>query len=160
MAWRRSRADYEAGKGMSNKRAFRRRVQKAPPPGILAYEHTKVVGWCAIAPRHEYDYLERSRVLRPVDDAEVWSISCLLVDRAHRGRGVSVALLRAAVDMAGNHGAAIVEGYPVVPQKKRMPDVFAWTGTLAAFKAAGFVEVARGSPARPIMRARPGSVSR
>ena len=91
-------------------------------------------------------------MLRPIDDAPVWSVSCLLVARAYRRRGVSVALLRAAATFAGAHGAQIVEGYPVVPYAERIPDAFAWTGTLAAFLAAGYEEVARGSPSRPIVR--------
>jgi hypothetical protein len=63
-----------------------------------------------------------------------------------------VKLLRAAIEMAGASGAEIVEGYPVIPYAARMPDVFAWTGTVSAFRKAGFREVARGSAKRPIMR--------
>ena len=135
-------------------------MRRGSPPGVLAYVDGQPVGWCAVAPRTEYDYLARSRVLRPVDDRPVWSISCLLVAKPHRGRGVSVQLLRAAVEMAGQAGAQIVEGYPVIARTGRMPDAFAWTGTLPAFRAAGFEEVARGSPSRPIMRAYPAHATR
>jgi GNAT superfamily N-acetyltransferase len=155
MTWRLPRARFEKGKGAGNRAAFRRRVRSGLPPGVLAYIDGKPVGWCAIAPRPEYEYLGRSRVLRPVDDRKVWSVSCLFVAKPHRGRGISVKLLRAAVAMAGEAGAEIVEGYPVIPYAARMPDAFAWTGTLSAFRAAGFDEVARGSPKRPIMRVRP-----
>jgi GNAT superfamily N-acetyltransferase len=78
------------------------------------------------------------------------------VARAWRRRGLSVALLRAAGDFAASQGARIVEGYPVEPSSGTMPDAFAWTGTAAAFRAAGYEEVARGSPKRPIMRLRVG----
>lgn len=156
MTWRLPRAHFEKGKGDSNRAAFHQRVHSGVPPGVLAYVENRPVGWCAIAPRAEYEYLSRSRVLRPIDDCDVWSVSCLFVAKAHRGRGLSVQLLRAAVEMAGAAGAAIIEGYPVIPYAPRMPDAFAWTGTLAAFRAAGFEEVARGSPKRPIMRAEPG----
>jgi GNAT superfamily N-acetyltransferase len=153
MTWRLPRARFEKGKGRGNRAAFRRRVRSGTPPGLLAYIDNEPVGWCAVAPRAEYDYLSRSRVLRPIDDREVWSVSCLFVAKAHRGRGLSVQLLRAAIRMAGEAGAQIIEGYPVIPYAPHMPDAFAWTGTLAAFRAAGFEEVARGSPTRPIMRA-------
>jgi GNAT superfamily N-acetyltransferase len=96
--------------------------------------------------------LAHSRVLKRIDAQPVWSVSCFFVTRAWRRRGVSVALLRAAVDFAASQGARVVEGYPVEPNAGKMPDVFAWTGTLAAFRAAGFAEAARGSPKRPIMR--------
>jgi GNAT superfamily N-acetyltransferase len=153
MTWRLPRARFEQAKGAGNRAAFRRRVRSGAPPGILAYVDDEPVGWCAVAPRTEYDYLSRSRVLRPIDDRPVWSVSCLFVAKAHRGRGLSIRLLRAAVEMARAAGADIVEGYPVVPYASHMPDAFAWTGTLSAFRAAGFEEVARGSPKRPIMRA-------
>jgi GNAT superfamily N-acetyltransferase len=94
--------------------------------------------------------------LKRIDADPVWSVSCLFVARAWRRRGLSVALLRAAGDFAASQGARIVEGYPVEPSSGKMPDAFAWTGTAAAFRAAGYEEVARGSPKRPIMRLRVG----
>jgi GNAT superfamily N-acetyltransferase len=152
MTWRLPRARFEKGKGAGNRAAFRRRVRSSPPPGVLAYVNDHPVGWCAVAPREEYEYLARSRVLRPIDDRAVWSVSCLFVARPFRRQGLSVKLLRAAIEMAGASGAEIVEGYPVIPYAVHMPDVFAWTGTVSAFRKAGFREVARGSAKRPIMR--------
>ena len=145
-------AQWERQKGAANRAAFRRVVDEGPPPGVLAYADGAPVGWCAVAPREVYVRLERSRSLRRIDAEPVWSISCLFVARPQRRTGVSVALLRAAVEFARGQGARIVEGYPVEPRTDSMPDVFAWTGTASAFRAAGFVEAARGSPSRPIMR--------
>jgi GNAT superfamily N-acetyltransferase len=152
MVWRRSRAEWERGKGSGNRAAFQRIVRKGPPPGILAYVEGEAVAWCAVAPREAYAQLARSRVLKPLDAEPVWSVSCIFVTRAYRRRGVSVALLRAAGEFAASQGARIVEGYPVEPYSGKMPDAFAWTGTVAAFRAAGYEEAARGSPKRPIMR--------
>lgn len=152
MAWRLLKSDWERGKGSGNRAAFRRIVAKGPPPGILAYVDGEPIAWCAVAPRAVYVQLARSRVLKPIDDTPVWSVSCLFVARAYRRRGVSVAILRAAGSFAASHGARIVEGYPVEPYSGTMPDVFAWTGTVSSFRAAGYAEVARGSPKRPIMR--------
>lgn len=160
MVWRLPRAEYEKGKGAGNRTAFHRRVQSGAPPGVLAYARGEPVGWCAVAPRTEYLYLARSRVLRPVDEQPVWSISCVLVAKPYRRRGLSRRLLCEAVTMAGKAGAVIVEGYPVIPYASRMPDAFAWTGTLSAFRSAGFEEVGRGSPKRPIMRAYPARLTR
>ena len=88
----------------------------------------------------------------PIDDTPVWSVSCLFVQRMYRRQGVSVGLLRAAVEHVRAQGGRVVEGYPVVPYQEEMPAAFAWTGTVSAFLKAGFREVARGSPKRPIMR--------
>lgn len=155
MAWRLPRAGYEAGKSGANRKALRRLTRDRVPPGILAYRGAEAVGWCAVAPREAYDYLDRSRVLRPIDDEAVWSVSCLFVAKPYRRQGLSVELLRAAVRFARRHGAGIVEGYPVIPGSDAMPAVFAWTGTYSAFVAAGFGEAGRHSEKRPIMRASP-----
>jgi GNAT superfamily N-acetyltransferase len=152
MAWRLRRGEWERGKGRANRAAFRRLVRKGPPPSILGYADGEAIAWCAVAPRSVYVQLERSRVLKPIDDEPVWSVSCLFVARTYRRRGVSVAMLRAAGAFAASYGARIVEGYPVEPASSKMADAFAWTGTAAAFRAAGYEEVARGSPKRPIMR--------
>src|SRR5262249_28019804 len=150
MTWRRSRAEFVVGKGAGNKAAFKAVVKKETPPGVLAYSDDAPIGWCAVAPRECYVALERSRVLKKVDDLPVWSISCLYVARAFRKKGVSVELLKAAVRFAGENGATVVEGYPVEPKSPQTPGVFAWTGTASGFLKAGFAEHHRGSPTRPI----------
>jgi GNAT superfamily N-acetyltransferase len=152
MWWRLTRSEFQKQKGARNKQAMRKIVASGQVPGILAYAEGEPVGWCAIQPRESYPSLERSRVLKPVDDQPVWSITCFFIARPCRGQGVSAALVRAAVAHAKRHGARIIEGYPVEPKKRRIPDAFAWTGLPAAFTKAGFVEVARRSPTRPIMR--------
>jgi GNAT superfamily N-acetyltransferase len=90
-----------------------------------------------------------------VDQQPVWSVSCLFVRNDRRRRGVSVAMLRGAVAFARRHGGQLVEGYPVVPSSATSPDLFLWTGAVTAFERAGFVEVARFSASRPIMRHQP-----
>jgi GNAT superfamily N-acetyltransferase len=143
-------AEFATGKGAGNKRAFRRLVESGVPPGILAYRGGEPVGWCAVAPRSAYRRLERSRVLAAVDDQPVWSVVCFFVARPYRRHGLTAMLLRAATDYAVKRGARIVEGYPV--DSAKTADAFAWTGLASAFRRAGFREVARRSPTRPIMR--------
>jgi len=152
MTWRLRRAEFNRGKGDGNRAAFRAVVNGPTPPGVLAFAGDEPVGWCAVAPRAAYPSLTRSRVLAPVDDEAVWSITCLFVARPYRKMGVSVRLLRAAVQFARAQGARVVEGYPVEPYSASMPAVFAWTGLLSAFEKAGFTEVLRRSKTRPIMR--------
>ena len=93
-----------------------------------------------------------------MDDEPVWSVSCLFVARPFRRRGLSVALLNAAAEHARARGAAVVEGYPVEPNSENAPAAFVWTGLASAFLRAGFVEVARRSETRPIMRRVLGAV--
>ena len=152
MWWRQSHSEFEMRKGDRNRDSMRRIVKSGAVPGLVAYVDDEPVGWCSVAPRGEFPRLERSRILKPVDDRDVWSVVCFFIDRAHRGTGVSTALLRAAVDFVRDRGGTIVEGYPVEPKKDRMPEVFAFHGFASTFRKAGFREVARRSETRPIMR--------
>jgi GNAT superfamily N-acetyltransferase len=153
MLWRLSRKQFESQRGEGNKLAMKAIVDSGEVPGILAYHNTKAIGWCAIAPRGTFLALTRSRILRPIDDRPHWSIACLFVDRSYRKKGVSTELLRAASEYAKSQGADLVEGYPVEPKsEKDIPPAFAWTGIPKAFVRAGFKEVARRSPTRPVMR--------
>jgi GNAT superfamily N-acetyltransferase len=144
-------AEFKAGVGARNKRAFRRVVGSGDPPGILAYVNGEPAGWCAVAPRAVYRRLEASRNLQPVDERPVWSVTCFFIARPHRRRGLSVRLLKEAVRFAAAHGARIVEGYPT-DSKARQADAFVWTGVMACFTQAGFMEVARRARTRPIVR--------
>jgi GNAT superfamily N-acetyltransferase len=152
MWWRSKRSDFDRAKGEGNREAFHALVSARQALGILAYVDGVPVGWCGIAPRETLPALERSRVLKRVDDQPVWSVNCFFVARPFRRRGLTAGLLRAAVAYAAAEGAQLVEGYPVAPRNSTMPDVFAWTGLLSAFEGAGFVEVARRSETRPIVR--------
>jgi GNAT superfamily N-acetyltransferase len=145
-------AEFARGKGAANRRALRRLVTAGPPPGVLAYVNGTPAGWCAVAPRPVLRRLERSRVMGPVDDQPVWVVTCFYVARDHRGHGLTVPLLRAAVALAARHGARLVEGYPTELAGRRAPGIFLWTGTTPTFRRAGFREVARRAPTRPVMR--------
>ena len=126
-------------------------VDSGTVPGLLAYQGNEPAGWIAVEPRSVYPRLAHSRILKPVDDAEVWSVTCFFVAKQARRQGLTVKLLKAAVDYVKEQGGKIVEGYPV-DAKKDMPPVFIYHGTAAAFEKAGFVEVARRTETRPIMR--------
>ena len=152
MWWRLKRSTFNEQKGDKNKAAFKALVDSGEAPGILAYANGSPIGWCALAPRETYSALERSRVLKRLDDEPVWSIVCLFIARQHRRNGASVELLKAAAQYVRKCGGKIVEGYPIEPRNDEMPDTFAWTGLASAFLKAGFVECERRSETRPIMR--------
>ena len=152
MYWRLSHSVYEKNKGDGNKKAFKKLVNSKITPGMIAYIDGQAAGWCSFGPREDFQRLAGSRILEKVDDRPVWSIVCFFIARPYRRKGLSVALLNAAVDNAGSQGANIVEGYANDPANGISADTFVYTGLLSAFKKAGFVEVARRSKTRPIMR--------
>jgi GNAT superfamily N-acetyltransferase len=149
--WRMGQSEWLAKKGDGTKRMMRALVKKGPPPGLLAYAGDEAVGWCALAPREDYPRLARSKILAPVDERPVWSVTCFFVRRDWRQRGVTVALLNAAPGWVGAKGGRIVEGYPTDTDENQ-PGAFVFHGLLGGFRRAGFREVARRSKTRPIVR--------
>ena len=154
MDWRLLRPEFRAQAGEGNRQAMKALFDRAEAPGLLAYDGDQAVGWCSLARRSALPRLVRSRVLQPVDDKEVWSISCFLIRKTHRKRGISTALIRGACDLVRSRGGGILEGYPIDPKKTPYPAPYAWTGLASAFRKAGFKEVLRRSDTRPIMRKR------
>lgn len=151
-SWRKSAADFRADTGAKNKGSLKKIIGKGDEPGILAYADGKPVGWCAVAPRDVYVRLLNSKVLKPLDEKPVWSVSCLFILKPYRRRGISSKLLKAAVEFVKKKGGKIVEGYPVIPYTEKMPDAFAWTGLLRCYEKAGFKVAGQWSKARPIVR--------
>ena len=159
MWWRLPTSKFMKNRGESNRTALKEIVNLGRCPGILAYMGKQPIGWCALAPREEYPKLERSRILKRIDEERVWSVVCFFVDKKFRRRGLTVKLLEAAKVYVENIGGAVIEGYPLDLKVKKTPDAFAYTGLLPAFLKAGFVEVARRSQNRPIVRFRVGTDS-
>jgi GNAT superfamily N-acetyltransferase len=150
--WYRANADYRQGrKDGSNRLWLEERIALGGVPGIVAYREGRPVGWCGVAPRRAIARLSRSRTLAPVDDAEVWSITCFVVAKEARRQGLMRRLIAAAVDHARTQRARLVEAYPLDLDRKAYPGEL-YVGTLGAFRDAGFVEVARRSATRPIVR--------
>jgi GNAT superfamily N-acetyltransferase len=151
MYWKLRGKAFDENTGDTARQMQKAVVDSKTVPGLLAYSDGYPVGWIAVEPRTAYPKLAHSRVLKPVDDQPVWSITCFFVEKKHRRKGITVELLKAAVEHVKKQGGTIVEGYPV-DASQNQADTFVFTGTAAAFKKAGFVEVARNSPTRPIFR--------
>ena len=152
MWWRIKRKEFERQQGTQNRAAMKAIVMGNEVPGILGYLDERPVAWCSVAPREAFPVLDRSPILKRVDDRPVWSIVCFFIERHYRHRGISSLLLQAAVNYTAENGATTVEAYPVIPKKEKAPDIYLYTGLFSTFKKAGFVEVCRRSPFRPIMR--------
>ena len=124
--------------------------------GLVAYANGEPVGWCAVEPRTAYGGLVRNASMaawtgRDEDrtDPEVWAVTCVLVRAGHRRRGVSRALVRAAVAYARNAGARVLEGYPMGTDSAVGEELH--PGVLSAFLEAGFVDVHRPSARRAVV---------
>jgi len=135
----------------SSKAALGALIDRDPPPGLLGYRGKTPVGWISLGPRESFAKLANSPTMKPVDDQPVWSVVCLVVPSEYRNQGVARELLAGAIRYAGRRGARLLEGYPVdksVPSAPQAP----WFGSKSMFDEAGFEEVVRRKPARPIVR--------
>lgn len=149
--WRLGPRYHERARELNRQELELEARQASPAPGLVAFEGQAAVGWCRVGPRAALPWLERARGLGAVDGVSVWSLPCFFVERKHRGRGVSGALIEAAVAFARDARAAALEAYPVdtsVPSHTRNT----FSGVAATFFAHGFTEVARRRPDRPIVR--------
>ena len=152
-----SGADYKAMDREGRKHAFRSIVTAGPPPGLLAYDEGKAIGWCAVGPRVSVARFQSAKTSRPVagpDEIDVgrsYAITCFFIRTGYRKRGLTKRLAEAAIDFARVNGAAAVEVCAIDPEKP-----LTWgegfVGVASVFAALGFREVARRSPRRPLMR--------
>jgi len=134
------------------KQLIKKRAKQTPAGGLIGYDaDDNPVGWVTFGPREEFARLAKSPVMKPVDDTPVWSIVCFVVPSPHRGQGVAAQMLGHAVAFAKENGATAVEAYPLDKQERSQPQ-FLWHGAKSMFEKAGFIEIARRKPERPVMR--------
>jgi GNAT superfamily N-acetyltransferase len=96
---------------------------------------------------------ERTGRSEDKDDDSVWSVTCMVVRKGYRGRGLTYLLARATIDHARTRGARALEAYPMVTQAGK---TITWgelhVGPHQAFEEAGFQEITRPTVRRTVMR--------
>lgn len=148
MHWR--RPDGGFGDERDNRDRFADIAATGPPPGLVGYVNDEPKGWVQVGPRSDFPTLDRSRLLKPVDDLNPWTINCFVVRAGERRQGIGRGLLEAAIRYATDQGAEVIEAYPVDGPRSSAVDYF--TGTLGMFAEHGFTEVLRRNDTRPIVR--------
>ncbi len=143
--------EYHKRPREKNKSELHRIVKQGPPPGLLAFDGERPVGWCQLTSRQDLSWLNRKPAFQPVDDVPVWALSCFYIRRGYRRRGVMTALIVEALKAAKRAHAPGLEAYPV---DTSLPGSTAnvFTGTASTFRRLGFRVVARRHPSRPVMR--------
>jgi GNAT superfamily N-acetyltransferase len=126
--------------------------------GLVAYVEDEPAGWVAVEPRTAYPKLRTTRIPwsgrdEDKDDDGVWAVTCFVVRKGYRGRGLTYLLAEAAIDYARERGARALEGYPMITQPGK---VVTWgelhVGARQVFEDAGFVEVSHPTLRRVVMR--------
>jgi GNAT superfamily N-acetyltransferase len=147
-------AQYHAGGASANRQLFHELAEGSDQPiGLLAYRDGEVVGWCAAGPRSRFARALRVPSFKGRDaseDESAWLVPCFYVRKDVRREGVSLALLKAAVEMARNNAAPAIEGFPFARGAKVSKETM--VGVEAVFDAAGFEVDRRPSSTRVVMR--------
>ena len=150
------RGQFAAGWfGGGNRRRFEGMAAQAPTPmGVLGLVDGEPIGWCACGPRSRYRASSSGRQMlhhrTRAEDEWVWLVACLFVRSGFRGQGVTSALVRSAIRLARDHGAAAIEAWPVTGPDPQAADAF--LGREKTFEHLGFRCVERPSANRSIMR--------
>ena len=133
------------------------RIRNGPPPGLLAYDGGRPVGWMQIGPRADVpEWNNPGRVSTPLpdgpaDDPRVWAISCFFFHAQTRGHGLSHPMLAAGIAFARQNGARLLEAAPM-DRAKQSKSVGLFVGSTSVFLKAGFRQVAAVKEGRPLMR--------
>lgn len=156
MFWRLTNQQIQGNTADDNRAGLEAAVCSGEPAGLLLYDGTEPIGWCSVAPRPVFARLARTKGITPDDphDPSVWSIVCVFIKRDYRRNGLTGVLLDAAVEFAGEHGAAIVEGYPVADGDGGSRGGLS-SGTVGLFTRAGFTMHVRPSTGRRVVMRRP-----
>ena len=132
-------------------------VERGCAHGILVYSKEEPIGWCQYGPREELprvDHTQKYRGLAPEDGKEkLWRITCFVVDKQHRQRGVASVALKAALEAIRKKGGGLVEAYPV--SKTDQGSNYTYCGTVKMFEEVGFKTIAplsTGRTATVVMR--------
>jgi predicted GNAT family acetyltransferase len=140
-----------------NKDHIKARIEAGPPPGLLAFEDGKAVGWMQIGPRADVpEWNNQGRGSAPVEPADaldsgVWAISCFFIRTKARGKGISHRLVEGGIDFARKSGARLVEACPIdLSRDSRSIGLF--VGSSRVFEKAGFERFVERKAGRPLMR--------
>ncbi len=142
-SWAKEAAEYSVKREDipdHNRRRKKELVEKGQAHGILVYDQSQPVGWCAYGRKDEFPRVDNGRFYRKLgfknDDMKLWRVPCFYVDPAYRRRGVAQVALRAALNSISKHGGGIVEAYPRV--SKAGGSVSLWFGTTRMLEREGF----------------------
>jgi ribosomal protein S18 acetylase RimI-like enzyme len=96
-------------------------------------------GWCQYGSPEELPGIKHKREYEkdPPPPPE-WRITCLYVDKKHRGQGIARAALEGALDQIAHAGGGLVEAISEVTTGREAPGRFLLSATVELFEQCGF----------------------
>ncbi|MGI9075180.1 MAG: GNAT family N-acetyltransferase [Bryobacteraceae bacterium] len=95
--------------------------------GYLSTQNGEPVGWCQYGPAEELPRIDNSRKYRglapEVGTERLWRITCFLVDKKYRRRGIASAALKAALKSIRKREAAWLRPIPSLAGNRTLSEV-------------------------------------
>jgi len=137
---------YEANRALKQ-----RLVEEGRAHASLVFEGGEVVAWCQYGSPEELPNIRhRKQYLAEADLLPDHRITCIFVDNRHRHAGLTSVALEGALELIGEAGGGIVEGYPHDNHGKR--EAVLYSGTREVFERAGFDHVRPKGQGNCVMR--------
>jgi GNAT superfamily N-acetyltransferase len=99
-------------------------------------------GWCQFGDPEELPNIKHRReYAKEPPPRPDWRITCIFVDKRHRGQGIARAGLDGALEQIAHAGGGIVEAIPEVTAGRQAPGRFLFSATVELFEEHGFARV-------------------
>jgi GNAT superfamily N-acetyltransferase len=95
-------------------------------------------GWCQYGSTNELVLRHRREYLKDPPPAARWRITCIFVDKRHRGTGVARAGLEGALALIAAAGGGLVEAISETTTGRVAQDRFLFSATVELFEQYGF----------------------
>jgi GNAT superfamily N-acetyltransferase len=106
----------------------------------LVYDGGLAIAWAEYGTPDELPGIHhRKEYLATAKRLPDYRVTCIQVEKAHRGRGLAAVALRGAVELIAQSGGGVVEGYPHdTGGERKKNSSFLYNGTRTMYEREGF----------------------
>lgn len=116
-----------------------RLVNEGRAHAALVFDGEVAVAWCQYGTPAELPNIHhRKEYEAGLGRLPDYRITCLVVDKRHRHKGLTAIAIRGALDLIAQAGGGVVEAYPQDTPGKKVSDSFLYNGTRSTFERIGF----------------------
>ena len=151
--WFHQNSEIRRGTSEENKALKRSLVMQGRAHRRACISGRKPVGWCQFGSPEELPAIYHKKQVETSDYTfPDWRITCIFVDKNHRGKGVAKAAVEGALDLIRLSGGGVVETYPQNTEGASVSSSFLYNGTQKLFESCGFQLIRTKGKNHTIMR--------
>lgn len=130
-------------KGINHRAVKEERVRSGRAHHALVVDNDGAAqGWCQWGDPEELSNIKHRREYDndppPLPD---WRVTCIFVDRKHRGKGIARIALEGALEQIADQGGGLVEAISEATADREAQGRFLFSGTVELFESYGFQRV-------------------